>query len=101
MDIEELGGAAVQANTLALVELALAIVGGDALLLADLVQTEWPMGRALAQVEVRGVYIGRERTGRERKREQNVPVLHVEHNLHLVLHGGDLLGRRGLGAAES
>lgn len=39
MDIEELGGAAVEANALTLVELALAVVGRDALCLADLVQT--------------------------------------------------------------
>lgn len=38
MDVKELGGAAVEANALALVELALAVVGGDALCLADLVQ---------------------------------------------------------------
>lgn len=39
MDVEEFGGAAVEANALTLVELALAVVGGDTLCLADLVQT--------------------------------------------------------------
>lgn len=38
MDVEELGGAAVETNAFALVELALAVVGRDALCLADLVQ---------------------------------------------------------------
>ncbi len=37
--VEELGGAAVEADGLALVELALAVVGGDALFLARLLQT--------------------------------------------------------------
>lgn len=38
VDVEELGGAAVEAHALALVELALAVVGRDALLLAHPVQ---------------------------------------------------------------
>lgn len=38
MDVEELCGAAVEAHALALVELALTVVIGYALLLADLVQ---------------------------------------------------------------
>lgn len=38
VDAKELGGAAVEADALALVELALAVVGGDALGLADCVQ---------------------------------------------------------------
>lgn len=38
MDVEELGGAAVQTHALALVELTLAVVGGDAFGLADFVQ---------------------------------------------------------------
>lgn len=37
--VEELGGATVEADGLALVELALAVVGRDALLLARLLQT--------------------------------------------------------------
>lgn len=39
MDVEELCGAPVEADTLALVDLALAVVGGDALLLACLCET--------------------------------------------------------------
>jgi hypothetical protein len=35
VDVEELGGASVEANALALVKLALAVVVGDALLCAD------------------------------------------------------------------
>lgn len=38
VDVEEFGGAAIEAHALALVELALAVLGGDALLLADLVE---------------------------------------------------------------
>lgn len=38
--VEELGGAAVEADGLALVELALAVVGGDALLLARFLETK-------------------------------------------------------------
>lgn len=37
--VEELGGAAVEADGLALVEFGLAVVGGDALLLAGVLET--------------------------------------------------------------
>lgn len=43
--VEELCGAAVEADGLALVELALAVVGGDALLLARLLKTVFRGGR--------------------------------------------------------
>lgn len=43
MDVEELGGAAVEADALTLVELALAVVGRDALCLADFIQTRVAM----------------------------------------------------------
>lgn len=41
MHVEELGGAAVEAHAFALVELALAVVIGDALALAHPVESVW------------------------------------------------------------
>lgn len=44
MDVEELGGAPVEADGLALVDLALEVVVGDALLRAGLVKTGYRGG---------------------------------------------------------
>lgn len=91
MDVKELGGAAIEAHALALVQLALTVVGGDALGLADLVETILMRKRHGCQ-QHRAVVL-------RQNGEHDLPVLHVKDNLHLVLDSGHLLSRRGLRAA--
>lgn len=47
MDVEELGRASIETDALALVDLALAVVGGDALLLAGLCEAVHHVGHEL------------------------------------------------------
>lgn len=103
MHVEEFGGAPVQAHTLALVELALAVVVGDALALAHLVESAMSISQLAGLLSATFLRSWKRRgTGQEaRGKEGSVPVLHVDNQLHLRLDGGNLLCRSGLRTTES
>lgn len=75
--IEELGCATIQADGLALVKLALAVIGRNALLLARSLKTASNRISTESAVE----------------KEVPLPVVGVGHHAHLALDGGDLLLR--------
>lgn len=124
MDVEELGRAPVETDALALIDFALAVVGGDALLLAGLCEAGQRSRASLgAKVSREGgkpwleAWVWNGARGicwacvRACVRACGLvwllallvclPVHHVGHELHLGLYGGDLLRRGGLWAAES
>lgn len=94
--VEELCRASVEADGLALVELALAVVGRDALLLARLLQAvprgERSVYMTISYLEVRGsarVFLF------------SIPVVCISHHAHLALDGSNLLLRGGLRTTDS
>lgn len=90
--VEELCGAAVEADGLALVELALAVVVGDALLLARVLETAGELVTA-----VNSCY----KANSTQMRGWCLPVVGVGHHAHLALHGSNLLLRGRLRTTHS
>lgn len=88
--VEELGSASVEADTLALVQVAFAVIIGDALLCADFRETV--QSQSVPGLEF-CMAIFRDKGG--------LPVLHVHHQLHLHFHRGNLLRRRRLRPTET
>ena len=118
MDVEELCGAPVEADALALVDLALAVVGGDALLLAGLCETgEVARARTPRDQPDGDTYGAQDADHRDMHTQKEggrgdcarvcvsayacLPVHHVGHELHLGLDGSDLLCRGRLRATKS
>lgn len=93
--VEELGGAAVEADGLALVELAFAVVGGDALGLAGLLESaSFVSSVCHLPSKIIPNYANVRFWG-------NVPVVGIGHHAHLALDGSNLLLRGRLRATHS
>jgi len=98
VDVEEFGRAAVEADALALVELALPVVVGHALLGAGAGQSVATRynGQCLESL----VLLAHSARPTWRVEGVAVPGHHVCHHLHLSFGSGDLLGRRRLWPSE-